>query len=729
LVANAASRNVIGAPFSSDDPLLGNFIAFNGNDGVAVLGGNRNTIRLNSIHHNAQLGIDLQGEEETLNDPDDSDAGPNNMQNWPEIIRLDPSGSMTTVYFESEPSRAYKFDFYVNFGSTATMLGEGQQYLATRFTALGIDGFLESEFSIPLASPLGRFVTVTATDALGNTSEFSHDADSDGLYDHWESGVGIDGNDDGTGDFFLLLANPLHKDLYVEVDAMIGRDPAPTTLARVVAAFAAAPNSLVNNPDGLDGVTLHAELDETTLPIQDFPLLFFHLIGLKADHFGTSLERGASNAANLLDAKSKVYRYCVFANSHSFGSSSGLGEPGGNDFMVTLGRWSPAGGTPEEQAGTFMHELGHTLGLYHGGNQFANLKPNYYSVMNYLWQVPDSLYGPHLLPPTNPLYRPHGLLDYSRERLPDLDEHNLNENVSIGGPAGVQVPIGPKFGTRRLAYMDRPVDWSLGDKDGDGIDNNDVGVVQDINNDLLGTTLAGFEDWSHLRYGFRQSLWYEFGAIYEPDPDDIDLTLELRQQLHDELLETFSADFDDDADVDGADFLAWQRGLGIAEDALLSQGDADADGDVDRVDLVVWIETFGVVATQAAATAAVVAESSSANASAFSSLAALWPGIDTSRAMGPKLTPRPLSSASAEAPAVAFARFSDTRYSNDEDDADLIIVGDKPSARLAARDIAVDEALFDGPLSDRFDSLFGPPGRRRSSAKGPIHNGWRINSS
>jgi len=55
----------------------------------------------------------------------------------------------------------------------------------------------------------------------------------------------------------------------------------------------------------------------------------------------------------------------------------------------------------------------------------------------------------------------------------------------------------------------------------------------------------------------------------------------------------FSADFDSDDDTDGADFLAWQRGFGIDENALLEQGDADGNGTVDRFDLQIWSTNFG----------------------------------------------------------------------------------------------------------------------------------------
>jgi glucose/arabinose dehydrogenase len=59
-------------------------------------------------------------------------------------------------------------------------------------------------------------------------------------------------------------------------------------------------------------------------------------------------------------------------------------------------------------------------------------------------------------------------------------------------------------------------------------------------------------------------------------------------------------DFDGDSDVDGSDFLRWQRGLG-ATSAAHSQGDGDEDGDVDGADLAVWRATF---ATNFAATPA-----------------------------------------------------------------------------------------------------------------------------
>jgi hypothetical protein len=62
---------------------------------------------------------------------------------------------------------------------------------------------------------------------------------------------------------------------------------------------------------------------------------------------------------------------------------------------------------------------------------------------------------------------------------------------------------------------------------------------------------------------------------------------------------TLSADFDSDLDVDGGDFLIWQRGLGSGAEHEL--GDANGDGVVDAIDLAAWNVQFGTSASVAAA--------------------------------------------------------------------------------------------------------------------------------
>ena len=55
----------------------------------------------------------------------------------------------------------------------------------------------------------------------------------------------------------------------------------------------------------------------------------------------------------------------------------------------------------------------------------------------------------------------------------------------------------------------------------------------------------------------------------------------------------FSADFDSDDDIDGADFLVWQQGNGNLGSGNLTTGDANSDTNVDGEDLLVWQGQYG----------------------------------------------------------------------------------------------------------------------------------------
>jgi hypothetical protein len=55
-----------------------------------------------------------------------------------------------------------------------------------------------------------------------------------------------------------------------------------------------------------------------------------------------------------------------------------------------------------------------------------------------------------------------------------------------------------------------------------------------------------------------------------------------------------TADFDNDHDVDGRDFLIWQRNYGMTENATRQNGDANGDGRVDGQDLAIWRAGFGL---------------------------------------------------------------------------------------------------------------------------------------
>jgi hypothetical protein len=171
-----------------------------------------------------------------------------------------------------------------------------------------------------------------------------------------------------------------------------------------------------------------------------------------------------------------------------------------------------------------MHELSHALGLRHGGADEINYKPNYYSVMNYTWQVPDNIAA-------DASYASSWKLDYSDQALPDLDTAHLDETAGFGGRFSIFVPVGPL--PAHLERMGGPVDFN-----GDGIRGNDSDVAADINNVIAGTTpppngiLHGFADWSHLRYYFlERSAFGASGNVEEPSARQPELTFEMFQQL------------------------------------------------------------------------------------------------------------------------------------------------------------------------------------------------------
>lgn len=60
-----------------------------------------------------------------------------------------------------------------------------------------------------------------------------------------------------------------------------------------------------------------------------------------------------------------------------------------------------------------------------------------------------------------------------------------------------------------------------------------------------------------------------------------------------------NADFDGDGDVDGKDFLTWQKGFGTG--TTLAQGDANGDSVVNAADLAIWKAKFGLPPAVAAA--------------------------------------------------------------------------------------------------------------------------------
>jgi hypothetical protein len=78
-----------------------------------------------------------------------------------------------------------------------------------------------------------------------------------------------------------------------------------------------------------------------------------------------------------------------------------------------------------------------------------------------------------------------------------------------------------------------------------------------------------------------------------------------------------SADFDQDQDIDGKDFLSLQRGLTKKSGASISDGDANKDTAVDLLDRVLWTIQFGTTADAPPQFAAVPEPSGSTLAAYF----------------------------------------------------------------------------------------------------------------
>ncbi len=272
---------------------------------------------------------------------------------------------------------------------------------------------------------------------LHNVSRLNIDRDFDGLCDPWE----IDGMDLGYGTAAFRPSpdslNPDHKNIYVEVDAMTGCGPSQAVLGRVAAAFKNLPATQLQagNPDGRDGITLVAQLDQANVARELWTSTQpgATWIAKMEWQYWNNFAQGGTSASR--DAKRLLYRYCFFADSTSRGDG-GATPRGSRWAMCSLGdrvRRPAAFSAPLDSifAGAFMHELGHALGLLEGGGDDDNFKPNYHSVMNYLWQYPD------------PGLRSSWHLAYSPRRFNVMSEVSPNEAAGIGGTPGDSTYIGP----------------------------------------------------------------------------------------------------------------------------------------------------------------------------------------------------------------------------------------------------------------------------------------------
>lgn len=164
-------------------PNAGNVIAFHSGRGIWMTSANAlgNSIRGNSIYDNQgdeienKLGIDLAGSGPNPNDLGDIDIGPNKLQNYPHLIGAYAFDGATIVngFLNSAANTDFAVDIFYSTVCDASGYGEGQFYMES--ITITTDEFGNAGFSHLMIIPAGaQFVTLTATDPDGNTSEFSN---------------------------------------------------------------------------------------------------------------------------------------------------------------------------------------------------------------------------------------------------------------------------------------------------------------------------------------------------------------------------------------------------------------------------------------------------------------------------------------------------------------------------------------------------------------------------
>jgi parallel beta-helix repeat protein len=228
-----------------------NDIWYNSGPGIAVVAGTGHRISRNSIAFNTGLGIDLGDDGVTPNDFLDADTGPNNLQNYPVLTSATVANYQTTINgsLPSTPNTTFTLEFFGNNAASASQ-AQGERFLGSDSVTTDSNG--NATFSFTFEAAFGNYVTATATDPDGNTSEFSAatavtgssslaavgsvvwaDLNQNGLQDSGEAGVegalvelydslgtfidsvstGPDGaylfTDLSPGDYYIVVTDPL----------------------------------------------------------------------------------------------------------------------------------------------------------------------------------------------------------------------------------------------------------------------------------------------------------------------------------------------------------------------------------------------------------------------------------------------------------------------------------------------------------------------------------------
>ena len=311
---------------------------------------------------------------------------------------------------------------------------------------------------------------VLGTVAAPAANAYNPDIDGDGIPNTWEM-KGYDADGDGKIDvnYPAMGANPLKKDLFVEMDYMPDLLASEDELDRITEIYAKLP---IRNPNGTTGINIH--LDAGSARSAKYNLGGGNEVA--HEQLDGKMQRwGDLYLANMDPNRRSVFHYMIWGDSHGDTGSSGQGYVGGRGFVVTVGpRFWGKSATSDVRVATFVHELGHNLGMSHGGTDSVNYKPNYMSIMNYRYQLRG-------------LERADGTkyFGYSTRAYKDLDETKLNEKTGFGRHA---------YG---FYYNGKPA-WEAIDFNGNGkID--DEPVEADINGDGKKTVLTAPNDLKTLK--------------------------------------------------------------------------------------------------------------------------------------------------------------------------------------------------------------------------------------